>query len=280
VTTTTKIGMTFVEPTDHAVGTSVADGLMYKVNDAMTRVDNQIGAVVCTSVTRPSSPYAGQPIYETDTRNLLVRNTANTSWTPVNTGIPVVATTAAISSPFTNQIVYDVSYPGLKRYTGSSWVVFDPNTTSVYKNAAINRSSTTTMGNDPDFIFSVLAGAAYSVEAFIPYQGAADPGGGLKMGFIGPTLCSMYFANFGVNGTAVAGGTLTDYNAVVEGIASGSPRGVGTNTTSAPMACHLTGVVVNPTNAGSVTFQWAQRTSNATATTILAGGWMRFCRIF
>ena len=36
----------------------------------------------------------------------------------------------------------------------------------------------------------------------------------------------------------------------------------------------LKGNVVNSTNAGSVTFQWAQNTSNGTATTVLAGSYL------
>lgn len=38
------------------------------VNANMTKIDAQIGAFVCTSTTRPSSPYSGQIVFETDTQ--------------------------------------------------------------------------------------------------------------------------------------------------------------------------------------------------------------------
>jgi hypothetical protein len=38
------------------------------VNANMTKVDAQIGALVCTSSTRPSTPYSGQIVFETDTQ--------------------------------------------------------------------------------------------------------------------------------------------------------------------------------------------------------------------
>ena len=38
------------------------------VNANMTKVDAQIGALICTSTTRPSSPYGGQTVFETDTQ--------------------------------------------------------------------------------------------------------------------------------------------------------------------------------------------------------------------
>lgn len=281
MTTTPRLGMTLVEPTDHGVGTSIADGLMQKVNDALDRIDDQIGAVVCTSGTRPSSPYGGQPIYETDTRLLQIRNAANSAWQQVNTGIPIFANTAAVSSPFTNMIIFDTSFLGLKKYNGSTWDIYTPNGKAVYKASTISRSSTTTMGNDPDFVFPVLANAAYKVESYIVYDGVADgaTAGGVKFGFTGPSLASMYFSNFGVNGQA-GGGTLTDYNVVVEGLASGAPRNVGTNTSGFPMSCHLTGVLVVNANAGSLTMQWAQKFSSATAARIMAASWMEVTRIF
>src|ERR1700754_1704741 len=127
MTTTPRLGMTFIEPTDHGVGTGISDGLMQKVNDALDRIDDQIGAVVCTSSTNPSSPYGGQPIYETDTKLMKIRNAANSAWQLVNMGIPVFAGTGSVPSPFTNMIIFDSTFPGLKKYNGSTWEIFDPN---------------------------------------------------------------------------------------------------------------------------------------------------------
>jgi len=48
------------------VGTEQCDVTV--VNANMTKVDSQIGSLFCTSSTRPSSPYAGQTVFETDTQ--------------------------------------------------------------------------------------------------------------------------------------------------------------------------------------------------------------------
>lgn len=38
------------------------------VNANMTKIDAQIGALICTSTTRPTTPYSGQIVFETDTQ--------------------------------------------------------------------------------------------------------------------------------------------------------------------------------------------------------------------
>lgn len=274
MTTTTKLGMTHIEATDHLVGTSIADGLMFKVNDALDTMDNQIGAVVCTSSTRPSSPYAGQPIYETDTRNLLIRNTTNTSWVVVNTGIPVYSSTASVSSPFTNMIIYDVSFSGLKRWNGSSWGIYHPQTQWKFKASNTSRTSTTTLGNDPDFVFSMDANSAYAVEAYIAYTAlAGSSSGGMSSDFILPASSSLLWTNFG---TVTNNGTLTDYNVVAQALAS--TRSVAGNA-GTTMSFQPKGTFVISSTAGTATFRWAQSTSSATATVLLAGSWMKVTKI-
>lgn len=50
------------------------------------------------------------------------------------TGLPVVATTADISSPYTGQLVFATSDTRLWRYTGSAWVVFSSGPTwAIYR---------------------------------------------------------------------------------------------------------------------------------------------------
>lgn len=274
MTTTAKLGITVIEQTDHVVGTSVADGQMFKINDGFQRVDDQIGAVVCTSGTRPSSPYAGQPIYETDTRNLLIRNVANTTWIQVNTGIPVVATTGAVSSPFTNMIVYDVSFPGLKRYTGSVWVMYDPNTMKIYKATTETVTSSTTVQADNDFFWSLPANSAWALTGYLPIDGAQTPNGGFKSNFTGPAGASAFWTNFGSSTEA----TTTDYNMVAQGFTT--TRNVSTQlTATATMTLQPKGTFVIGGTAGSVAFNWAQAAGHATGTRLLGGAWMKLERL-
>lgn len=48
------------------VGTEQCD--VNVVNANMTKIDAQIGALICSSTTRPTTPYTGQIVFETDTQ--------------------------------------------------------------------------------------------------------------------------------------------------------------------------------------------------------------------
>lgn len=91
-----------------------------ELNANFLAIDTLAHAVVCTSATRPGSPYAGQVIYETDTRLSYIRNTANTAWLLIG-GIPSVSSTATVLSPYTGQIVFVTTGNTFMRYTGSAW---------------------------------------------------------------------------------------------------------------------------------------------------------------
>jgi hypothetical protein len=94
-----------------------------ELNENFSLLDDLARMVVCTSGTRPSSPYPGQEIYETDTRFTYVRNTANTLWVMTG-GIPSVSSTSAITSPYTGQVIFLTTSNLLMRYTGSSWTPY------------------------------------------------------------------------------------------------------------------------------------------------------------
>lgn len=77
-TTTTRLGL--VKPTPAtAEPVDVADHL----NGNWDKIDAAIGATVCTSGTRPGTPYDGQIIRETDTRRVYVRNNTQSMWEQV-----------------------------------------------------------------------------------------------------------------------------------------------------------------------------------------------------
>ena len=50
------------------------------LNGNFDKIDAASGATVCTSTTRPATPFNGQIIFETDTLNALVYRTSTTSW--------------------------------------------------------------------------------------------------------------------------------------------------------------------------------------------------------
>jgi hypothetical protein len=287
------------------------------INGNWTLVDTLARAIICTSATRPSSPFAGQVIFETDTLSILIRNVANSAWTLVSprvqsvtqatrpgspaasqviyesdtnalvvrnsantvwnyvSGIPIVNGTVGVNTT-TNMIVYDTTLPGLRRYTGGAWEIWHSNAIHKYKAATESVTSSTTLQNDDVFAFSVVANAAYEMEGCIFYDGAQDPAGGLSMAFTIPVSASALWCNFGTNGDIIST-SLTEYNAVSQGT---NARTVGTQiTATATMACQPKGTFVIGANSGTVQFQWAQGASNATATRILGGSWMKLTRM-
>lgn len=71
-TNTTKLALSKPDGTD-LVDVAVLNGNFDKIDAAS-------GATVCTSTTRPATPFNGQVIFETDTLNALVYRSATTSW--------------------------------------------------------------------------------------------------------------------------------------------------------------------------------------------------------
>jgi hypothetical protein len=81
-------------------------------------IDANVGTTVCTSSTRPSSPFSGQTIFETDTKRFLVWT--GTQW--LHHSIPVVTATSQIVAPFDGQIIFNNTDDLIYRYNGSAWV--------------------------------------------------------------------------------------------------------------------------------------------------------------
>lgn len=79
---------------------------------------------VCTSTTRPVSPYNGQSIYETDTKRTLTWDGSN--WL---TDAPFVCTSSTRpSAPYNGQLIYETNTALVKAYNGASWVTIGPYT--------------------------------------------------------------------------------------------------------------------------------------------------------
>lgn len=74
-TTTTRLGL--VKPTP---GTGEPIDVADHLNGNWDKVDAAIGATVCTSGTRPASPWDGQMIRETDTRRMYIWNATQAAW--------------------------------------------------------------------------------------------------------------------------------------------------------------------------------------------------------
>ena len=73
---------------------------------------------ILTSVTRPSDPYAGQPIFQTDTDSFFARNAANTAWANINmyADPPAVRAILAPSQTLVNGIATVVIFDAADTY--------------------------------------------------------------------------------------------------------------------------------------------------------------------
>lgn len=87
-------------------------------------IDSLMGAVQCTSTTRPSNTYAGQIIYETDSHRY-AQNTgskASPSWTYMShAALAVTNGTHPTSGRSTGEIIYETDTTYLQVWNGSAW---------------------------------------------------------------------------------------------------------------------------------------------------------------
>ena len=74
-TATSRLGI--IKPTP---GTGEPVNLQTQINDSWDKVDAAISSTVCTSGTRPSVPFDGQIIRETDTRRVYIWNATQSAW--------------------------------------------------------------------------------------------------------------------------------------------------------------------------------------------------------
>lgn len=118
-TNSPRLGLTLPEEGDY-----LDDGVM---SGNFAKLDAQAGTVVCTSTTRPSSPYQGMLIFETDTRNMRVR--VGTSWA-------LVSDTSTTWETITN-ITYSTGWaaegtPVYQKYGSEVYIVIQVKATAVH----------------------------------------------------------------------------------------------------------------------------------------------------
>lgn len=109
-TTTSRLALTkpaSSDPVDIAVLNTNAD-----------KIDAAIGATTCTSGTRPSSPYNGQFIFETDTQKTYVYNGAATAWVYV---VPASVPQADNALKLNGRTVYVQATQPSSPVTGDLW---------------------------------------------------------------------------------------------------------------------------------------------------------------
>ncbi|MFJ4624219.1 hypothetical protein [Streptomyces sp. NPDC088812] len=180
------------------------------------------------------------------------------------------------------------SYPALaggQRLTATLLRSMLPQT--VRKTADTPRAATTSRTADPHLAFDAAASAVYIFDGWIKYDGdnAADislqltvPSGALgevmPMG-AGNSVISSTSAPALTTNTASAQG----YMVRTESLDINAARTFGAISTSNQNGIIFTGTVRMSTTAGTVSLDWAQAASSATATTVYTDSWLRFQRI-
>lgn len=118
-TSTPKLGIIKADPTDTV-------DYEAHIGDGFDRVDEDLPNRVCTSGTRPSTPYNGMMIYETDTRNLMMYDTAAGEWQfPTASFANAAARDTAVPSPDPmreGMISYLKDVDTYQTFDGTNWV--------------------------------------------------------------------------------------------------------------------------------------------------------------
>lgn len=168
------------------------------------------------------------------------------------------------------------SYPTLaagQRLTAALLRSMLPQT--VRKTADESRSATTTYADDTHLVFAAEANAVYTMLGWIKYF--ADPTPDIKIQFSVPSGCLGEWGwNMPGSTTATTGTTGYSIRTETNDVANGR-TGYGTSDSQ-----HMTpmgGLFRMGSTAGNVTLQWAQNTSNATATVLYTDSFLTFTRI-
>jgi hypothetical protein len=135
------------------------------------------------------------------------------------------------------------------------------------KPAATPRASTTTVTNDTDLTISLPRAGTWAFEAWLNYTGGTLGSSDLKltMAYSGTST----FGVWGLNGitTASTSGMNAGANGLTGTLAIGTSGGTF-------FTADIKGLVV-ATTTGTLSLQWAQNTSSATATNLRQGCWLR-----
>lgn len=122
-TATTRLGL--IKPTP---GTAEPVNVETQINDSWDMIDYAIGTTICTNATRPTSPFHGQLIQETDTDSIFYHNGASPAsggWVQIltenNGGVTVCTSSTRPSSPSDGQQILETDTEKQYMYNGGAW---------------------------------------------------------------------------------------------------------------------------------------------------------------
>jgi hypothetical protein len=136
----------------------------------------------------------------------------------------------------------------------------------VPKAATESVTASTTMQNDDELFASVAVSATYAVQLHLFHD--ADTTGDIKIGWSGPTGATMNWGAVVAHVNETSSGTVTAVSMQTRIISETQDIGGGASTGTYSV---VHGTLITSTTAGTLNFQWAQRSSSATATNVRAG---------
>lgn len=141
----------------------------------------------------------------------------------------------------------------------------------VIKAADQSLTSNTTLQNDNALTLPVVAGATYKFWCSLDYEGGTQGSSDIKWTWSLPASATLryYAPRTTTAGAAAAGGEFTGAQTIA----------AGTGGTGNLFGTTMTGTLVVSSTAGSITLQWAQNTSNGTATIVHAQSDLTLWRI-
>ena len=112
VTTTSKLALNKPDTTD-LVDIAV-------LNQNADKLDAAAGATICTSSTRPTSPFNGQVIFETNTNSTLVYKASTSSWVILG-GVVACTSSTRPANPYEGQQIFETDTKKLLTYVSGTW---------------------------------------------------------------------------------------------------------------------------------------------------------------
>lgn len=183
--------------------------------------------------------------------------------------IPSLAAAVAVADADLVAVTQGTAVPKKQTFTAIwNWLLGKGLPTRVTKTAAQTKTSDTTLAADSVLKFAMAANTKYAIEGVIFWDTGVTED--FKFDFNGPASPSLVrIAHYGIPPTAtviVNIGVDTAYNVVTFMNGAGANGG----------AMWFSGIVHNGATAGDFEFRWAQNTSGATATTLLAGSHLQY----
>jgi hypothetical protein len=137
------------------------------------------------------------------------------------------------------------------------------------KTTGTGRSSTTTFANDPDLLLQFVTGGHYRFELFLRVVGNGSSGAGgfkLKMNYSGTT---------GANGIFLGGQSTINSSDIVLDMTDGTAGHSFASIASSGNGEYIRYIGYGHfSNSGNLSVQWAQNSSNAATTNVMAGSYL------